>query len=124
MEISDVTTKLATWSLSRILEQQSYISQNIANANVNGYKAVRADFSDALNKLQSIQQNHNLLSQQLQSGELSPAMTYRAEGLLNDAVQLDKEVAELVKNSKQYNGIVELLNRNFGLMKMAVSNRR
>ena len=124
MEVSEITTNLASWSLNRILEQQSYIAQNIANANVSSYKPVRADFSSALNKLQEAQGNQSLMADYIQSNQLQPKLTYQAEGLLTDKVQLDKEVSALMKNSKQYNAIVELLNRNFGLMKMAINSRR
>ena len=123
MEINEISHNLASWSLSRLIEQQSYIAQNIANANVENYKPVHADFSKAIDSIKELNNNKQALQQHLQTADLNPVLKYQTQGLLSDKVELDKEVSLLFKNSSQYNSIIEVLNRNFGLMKLAIKSR-
>lgn len=94
-------------------------SLNIANAGVPDAKAVRLDFSSAQGLLANVAAG-------VDPGGLSESIgTIGAAPLLatgND-IALDEQVADLSGASASYQALAEALNRQFGLMRLALTGR-
>ncbi|TNJ33238.1 hypothetical protein [Arenimonas terrae] len=104
-------------------QQASVASINIANAARPGAGAVRADFSAVENALRtaalaagSAEDGHWLAEADRLLGR---AGVQPVEGPVN----LDEQVAEMSAVSTEFQALTEVLNRQFALMRLAVTGR-
>lgn len=122
MEVSEITTRLVSWSMDLAQSQAMVASENIANANVEGYQAKRVDFAGQLDRLQENLHSTSSLSNQLDALESQP-FSFRpaaTPNVLGQGVSLDTEVASAMEANARYQTLAEALNRHMGLMRMAV----
>lgn len=107
--------------------RQKAISNNIANANTPGYKRVSVLFEDAV---RDAMRGQRLGAPQISSdrvNNISPTISTdqvtesRYDG---NNVNIDIEMAELAKNSMNYEAITKILNSNFGLIRFVINSGR
>lgn len=94
-------------------------SQNIAQANTPGARAMHVDLGSAQPALDAA------LSGTASVGDLEHAINaLGAEPARSDApIELDAEVAEMVAASTNYQALTEALGRHFSLMRLAISGK-
>jgi len=121
--------------------QQSVTASNIANADTPGYRARKADFSEALSRIQNRLSNKSLrrtegghmrggaaAAEPLEAGsvlaeyELDPDVTIsdapvRADG---NNVMLEDEMARLAANGAEFRALTAVTRKKFGVMKYAL----
>jgi len=111
------------------LQRQNLVTANIANVNTPGYKARSLEFED---KLQSAL-NHNSLGKMTRTEDGHMPTKFSPTGFKGDslkelkareiygqdAVDLDKEMAENAKNTMIYNALTSVIKKNFqGMQKI------
>lgn len=138
----DKTMVMLQAGLTTRRHQQSVTASNIANADTPGYRARRADFSDALSRAQERVGPRGLertdarhlrgdasSAQPLEPGsmpEMEPELV--PEVRLSDApvradgnnVDLESEMARLAANATEYQAMATITRKKFGLMKYVV----
>jgi len=106
------------------IERQNLVMSNLANVNIPGYKARSMDFERELQSAMGTQEMKDALTRTnaahvpgnydvngYQGGvlkEFKPRTIYGA-----DAVDLDKEMTAMAKNSLMYNSLTMLTQKNF-----------
>ena len=121
-------------------QNQSVLSQNVANADTPGYKAKELG-----------KQDFSKLVDELQGGSTKPAMSLRTnsarhlntdgglvggagagkvdevedseESLTGNSVVLEEEMLKVANNQMEYGLVVNLYKKNIGLLKMALGKR-
>lgn len=124
MVVDDVTIDLANWGLNAIKAQQTVTAKNIANANVKGYQAQKADFSSQLEILRSQTNASDLQSALNDMANEINVISETADVFSDQGVQLDKEIAKSTEQSLKYQALIQGLNHHFGMMKIAISGRK
>lgn len=124
--IVDITKSVVVWAMDLAQLRQTVASKNIANAHASDYTAQKVDFSAQLASIADAGQDEHKLMTALQSVQRQGFTTRDdvAISLLNSTVAMDSQVAEITKNSLQYQSLVEGLNRKFGLMRLAIVGGR
>ncbi|MDE3071445.1 MAG: hypothetical protein KGJ63_01800 [Pseudomonadota bacterium] len=97
-------------------------SANIANADVAGYRAQRADFREAVGLMREAAMHPSMAGSRLES--ITPAV-------LRDAVHTDAgapvsqegEVADLETAGVDFQSLTTILSRRFALMQLAMAGR-
>lgn len=114
------------FALDAAMLQQQVAAQNIANANVANYQAVKVDFADVMASLQRVSDNPVLLQQQLSNAQalLSSAVVDDSQLNLNDAVQLDQQVALSLQSSGYYKNLIAGLNGQLSIYQTAIRGGR
>ena len=114
------------------LERQNLVMSNLANINIPGYKARSLEFEKELqNAVGSPDMKANMTRtasghvpgnydpetyQENVLKEFKPRTIYGA-----DAVDMDKEMATMGKNSLMYNALTTIMQKNFDGIKTAIS---
>ncbi|HET7370771.1 MAG TPA: hypothetical protein VFK45_08030 [Gammaproteobacteria bacterium] len=122
--VSDINIELVRWRLDLAQARAALASANIANVHTAGYTARRLDFASQVERLrQGFEGN----------GAEAALREVRAEGfspeprlpqnLLGASVNLDDEIVQLVDAGARYRALTAMLNRHFGLMRLAISSR-
>ncbi len=134
--ISDIfdSTKNLEKGLDAAWLRNQVISNNIANAETPGFKSSRVEFEDlfaaSLDKESSFQNKmtrdkHIAFSSQPQS--VSPVVVQNdstAMRMDDNNVDIDYENVELAKNTIYYNTLVEKLNTEFSMLRLAITEGR
>jgi flagellar basal-body rod protein FlgB len=116
----DITTHAVSVALDMAQRRAEIASHNIAYANVPGAQMSRADFSSALSVLGRVADDAPVSATDL--GEVNLEATHSVRnGGVNGTVSLDGEVTELALANCQYQALSEAMNRQFGLMNLALS---
>lgn len=93
-------------------------SHNVAVANVPGASLQRADFGSATGVLDRVAAGDDIDPSRVAATPTSSV----SEGAIDlDGVSLDHEVTELALANAHYQALAEALNRQFGLMNIALS---
>lgn len=114
------------------LERQNLVVSNLANINIPGYKARTLEFESQLQQAVGDQLSKNSLTrtnaEHIPSNydvngfqgravkEFKPRTIYGA-----DAVDMDKEMATMGKNSLMYNALVTVVQKNFEGIKTVIA---
>jgi len=116
------------------LERQNVVSSNLANMDIPSYKARRLEFEkelqsalniDARGKLTKTKQDHmpSAFSPAGFEGQLDKKWKPRAVAGL-DAVNMDKEMAIMAKNTLMYNALGDITKKSFeGLQKVIAESK-
>ncbi len=100
-------------SAARFAEQNHRtISQNLANVNTPGYKAKELSFEELLNA-----NDRNANEVEFAQKEVE-GLEVRADG---NNVDLDREMANLKKNSMAYQTLVQVMGSKIGIMNRAIT---
>ena len=124
MVVDDVTIDLAKWGLNAIQAQQAVTAKNIANANVKGYQAQKADFSS---QLETLRNQSSAVDLQAALDDMTNEISVISESsdvFEDQGVQLDKEIAKSTEQSLKYQTLIQGLNHHFGMMKIPISGRK
>jgi flagellar basal-body rod protein FlgB len=120
----NLTTEAVRLALNVSQQRAEIASTNIARANMPNAEYMKADFSSAMQLLQSVANNQGQLADtfyvsQMRSAQLHPQMGSMAK----EQLSLDEQVAELSTESIKYQSLSEALSRQFGLMRLAITGR-
>lgn len=112
--LENVTRSTAMAALDAYWLQQQVLATNIANQTTPGYKAQTVDFAAFLGQLDE--------TAHAAGGDLRSIDALRPQLLTTeDDVQLDVQVAELTKNSLQYQAVLTALTRFEALNRAAIT---
>jgi flagellar basal-body rod protein FlgB len=120
--MSDTHLTIGAVSLALDMAQRraEIASHNVANADMPNGTVQRADFSNALGLLQRVADGGQMDASRLASVHLDQVSTQQVDAL-DGGVSLDHEVTELALASAHYQALSEAVNRQFGLMSLALS---
>ncbi|MHB0912674.1 MAG: flagellar basal body rod protein FlgB [Armatimonadota bacterium] len=117
----DLTSVTLAKSLDAASMRHSVIANNIANITTPGFKRSDVSFSEqlkqALDSPNTVQEVGNV-APEVKLDETSPA---NEDG---NNVSIDKEMADLGKNTLEYEALVRLLNLKFSMLQTAVTEGR
>ncbi|MFC4527564.1 hypothetical protein ISN76_07665 [Dyella halodurans] len=120
----DLTTEALRLSMGMARTRAELASANIANVDTPGFRAQRADFSQAIGLLHQAAVDPGMNSANLRiegnRTSLSAVATTDADDV---AVHLDGEVADLEAASSDYQTMTAVLSRRFSLMQLALAGR-
>lgn len=120
---SDLTTESVRLALHVAQTRAEVSGNNISTAGTANAKTVRVDSGFASKLLSSaITENDNtdLASSIRKLSDEQDSVSLRTE---EAPVNLDEQVAELSSANLEYTALVDVLNRRFGLMRLAISGR-
>lgn len=113
---------LLNWGMNKSLVTHTVARANVANVNVPDFKALKVDFSEQLNSLK-IDSLSNMTHLDIVSTSLDEMYQSNVSSSFTTGVQLEQEVAEMVKAAGKYQTLADLTSRQFGLMKLAIGGR-
>jgi flagellar basal-body rod protein FlgB len=122
-EITGVSAQLFGWAMNAELIKQRVAAENIANAHVTGYQAKQVDFSQAMQALSQSGSSTELVAKLAQLEDSGAVYSPSERALNGDGVKLDEEVLASIRASGKYRTLADLLDRQMGLMKIAVKGR-
>lgn len=117
----DITTTSLEKCLDGIAIRQRTIADNIANVETPGFKRSDVSFEDQLKQAmeagddQSAMQQINEVAPETQVDNVTPG---RPDG---NNVSIDKEMSSMVKNTMQYEALVQLMNLKTSMLRAAIS---
>lgn len=123
--------ELSAKVLDMRLERQNVVAGNLANIKTPGYKARRLEFEEDLQAALGLDARGRMT--RTDAGHMPAAFnpdTFSADFIKDlrprvvqgeDAVDLDKEMAQMSKNTLLYNTLVTTLKRNFEGLKTIIS---
>lgn len=107
-----VTQSVITKTLDGLHMRQMYSAQNIANANVSGYRPVKVTFEESLNVAAT--KNASAVE------DVSIKVSYQNNAEVSAENRVDLELATSNQTSMRYGALLELLDRQMKLMRTAV----
>lgn len=120
MTINSLTVGAVGLALDMAQRRAEVASRNIAYTNVPGSRLERPDFSAATDLLQRVAQGDDMTRERLGGVDIHATATL-AEAAPGVAADLDGQVADLALASAHFQALSEALNRQFGLMSIALS---
>ncbi|MFC5743559.1 flagellar basal body rod protein FlgB [Dyella tabacisoli] len=121
----DLTTEALRLGMSMARVRADVASDNIANVDVAGYRAKRADFAQAVGLLREVAAQPSMSSERLE--RMTPTVLRESVGLehsaTNASASLDAEVAELETASVDFQSLTTIMSRRFSLMQLALAGR-
>lgn len=122
--IEHVTTSALALALDVASARQQLIAANIANVNTVGHVPQRLDFAAEVESLRSgLKDGRPLSTDGLAAVRLQPRPVLDAGGR-PVPVQLDTEMAELSRNTLQFQALTKALSRHLALLYTAASDGR
>ena len=120
--VFDRTVQLMQDRLTLNSQNQKLISGNIANLNTPGYQAKEMAFDKALRESLEEQVLHMVRSNGSHIAPEEPLPAMQATQVVESGpVDLDTEMVKLVRNSIEYQYMVNMLNRKFTMIKYAIA---
>jgi flagellar basal-body rod protein FlgB len=121
----DLTTEALRLGISMARVRAEVASANIANVDVSGYRAQRADFSQATGLLREAadEPGMNVESLQVITPQSLGDSVHAASADPNVPVSLDDEVAELETANVDFQSLTTVMSRRFALMQLALAGR-
>lgn len=121
----DLTTEAIRMGITMARVRAEVASTNIANVDVPGYRAQRADFGQAAGLLRQAADLPSMESDRLEA--MTPDAIRQSVHLVepdpNAPVNLDGEVAELETANVDFQTLSTLMSRRFALMQLAMAGR-
>ena len=114
MDIFDPTQLDLTAAIRGANLRQTALAQNIANANVPGYRRKDVDFHSALQQAMGDGQNADALQFSVQE---DPSAPMRADG---NSVDMDAESAKLAENGLEYESLVSAARARIDILEAAM----
>ena len=103
-----LSVNLINKALEGLSMRQTYLAQNIANANTPDYQAVKVSFEQAL-KEAAFNGSPDAITQ------VKPLMSMRSSSALTPELRLDLELAEASQTAMRYSALIEVLGRQMSL---------
>ena len=120
--VFDQTVKLMEDRLSLNSDNQKLVAGNIANMNTPGYRARELSFDKTLRDSLQEQVLQMVRSNKGHSAPQDPTQEMNSHEVIESGpVDLDTEMVKLVRNSIEYQYIVNMLNKKFTMIKYAIS---
>ncbi|WP_448102732.1 hypothetical protein [Luteibacter jiangsuensis] len=120
MTMNSLTVGAVGLALDMAQRRAEIDSRNIAHANLPGSRIERPDFAAATQLLERVAHGEDLPRPQLASADIR-GTTSIAQSADGDGVDLDGQVADLALAGAHFQALSEALNRQFGLMSIALS---
>lgn len=121
----DLTTEAIRLGLNMAHLRATIASANIANVDVPGYRAQRANFGEAVGLLREAELQPSMDGGQL--ARLTPSLLHEAVHAVmasgNEVINLDHEMADLETASVDYQSLTTVMSRRFALMQLAMAGR-
>jgi flagellar basal-body rod protein FlgB len=122
--LETVTTALLDKALGAAALRQQAISANVANANTEGYQALRLQFEAQLEEARTaLRESGSVDLQQVQALQPQLEMDIDEAGVALP-VQLDAQVTEMARNAVHYQALLQGLSRHFALLSAAAADGR
>lgn len=121
----DLTTEAIRMGITMARVRAEVASTNIANVDVPGYRAQRADFGQAAGLLRQAADQPSMESDRLElmAPDVIRQSVHLVEPNPNAPVNLDGEVAELETANVDFQTLSTLMSRRFALMQLAMAGR-
>lgn len=121
----DLTTEAIRLGIHMARTRAEVASTNIANVNVDGYRARRADFGDAVGLLHQAAWDPTTSPDRLAVAqhETFRTETSKADAINGSYVNLDGEVAELETAGTDFQSLATVMSRRFALMQLALAGK-
>lgn len=116
----NVVTSAVGLALDMAERRAAVASHNVAVADVPGASLQRADFGTATGMLERVADGEEVDAARLSAADTATVREWSADRDV-DGVSLDHEVTELALANAHYQALAEALNRQFGLMTIAMS---
>jgi len=113
MEIHNPLMPVAMKALDALSLNQKLLATNIANANAKGFVSARVEFSSYMDSV--LAQNKTALSEQ------SNLTSFIQQS--DNKVNLDLELAAMSENLQRYKAVIDVLDRQAGIMRLAMKGR-
>ena len=113
LPIGDSTMQVIEYALEALEKRAQVVANNVANAEVPGYRAERLNFEGELQR--AIDRNDIE-----QAGSPSLAAAPGAADPTGNTVNLENEVVEMMRNNLVQQAMVEAFNFKSGLMRSAI----
>lgn len=121
----DLTTEAIRMGITMARVRAEVASANIANVDVPGYRAQRADFGQAAGLLRQVADQPSMENDPLEA--MTPDAIRQSVHLVepnpDTPVNLDGEVAELETANVDFQTLSTLMSRRFALMQLAMAGR-
>jgi flagellar basal-body rod protein FlgB len=124
MNIEAITTAALSGALDIASRRQSAIAANIANANTEGFAPVRLSFEAQLSEARETLRQAGRLDAAALEGFRSDGESVVASPASGQGVQLDLEMAEMARNSVEFQALTQGLARHLGLLALAAADGR
>ena len=121
----DLTTEAIRLGMNMARVRAEVASANIANVDVTGYRAQRADFGDAVGLLREAVSDPAIAESRF--ADMTPAAlrsSVRPLDVGTDASEsLDNQVAELETAGTNFQSLAKIMSQRFALMQLALAGR-
>jgi flagellar basal-body rod protein FlgB len=122
--IEALTTGALSAALDGASRRHAAVAANIANANTEGYVPVRVSFDARLEDARAaLTEKRGLDASMLDALRGTPEAVLDAAGQ-PPKVELDLEMAELARNSVQYQTLTQALSRHLAMLALAAADGR
>jgi flagellar basal-body rod protein FlgB len=119
--VEGVTMSLLNLALDTASLRQKAHANNIANANVMGYKPVQVNFESQLQEVRQTLQEGGAVNLSALNG-ISPQLEEISAGYQGpQGIEIDSEIAKLSENAVQYQALIKGLNKELSILSMAIS---
>ena len=122
LPVESVTTAAISAALEAASRRHGAIAANIANANAEGYAALRPSFSTHLEEARSTLQTQGRLDRAGIEAIRAGGEFVAPEGGAATKVHLDAEMAELARNSVQFQTLTQALSRHLAFLALAAAD--
>jgi flagellar basal-body rod protein FlgB len=121
----DLTTEAVRMGITMARVRAEVASANIANVDVPGYRAQRADFGQAAGLLRQAAEQPSMEGSRLEAmtSDVVRQSVQLVEPNPGAPVNLDGEVAELETANVDFQTLSTLMSRRFALMQLAMAGR-
>lgn len=130
-DLGGVTTQMVHLALDVAMQRHSIISNNVANANTEGFRPQVLEFENELKK-QLAQQgiawdtvsNSDALRRALRSAQADLRSNQYVQAAPATQVELDQEMLKMSENVLRYQALLNALETRGSIMRLAVSGTR
>lgn len=130
-DLGGVTTQMVHLALDVAMQRHSIISNNVANANTEGFRPQVLEFENELKK-QLAQQgiawdtvsNSDALRRALRSAHADLRSNQHVQAAPATQVELDQEMLKMSENVLRYQALLSALETRGSIMRLAVSGTR
>ncbi|MEN6370678.1 MAG: flagellar basal body rod protein FlgB [Armatimonadota bacterium] len=122
--LTDVTSLSLAKSLDGIAARHKVIANNIANVETPGFIRSDVTFEDSLKQAMESGSDDDIRKSLEDVQPQTVADETTAAGPNGNNVSIDKEMADLAKNSLNYESIVQILNLKSSMLKTAINEGR
>ena len=109
-------------SLNYHLDRHGVLASNLTNADTPGYRSKDLTFRDSMTEASNLAQTNEGHNEGMEGGSYEVVQENDPVNPDENGVRLEKEMARLAGNTLRYNQAIELMRKQFGMLKYAASN--